>query len=72
LIWFTNDIDAYLSDYHITHAIVALTGHPDSASAILKQQLDNHQIIILCLDMNHLRSVNPAGVPVAHSGTTIF
>jgi hypothetical protein len=58
--WFTNDIDAYLNDNHITHAIVALTGHADSTSTILKRQLDNQQIIILCLDMNHVRAVAEA------------
>jgi hypothetical protein len=54
--WFTSDIDAYLTDNHITHAIVALTDHADSTAAILKQQLINQQIIILCLDMNHVRA----------------
>jgi hypothetical protein len=58
--WYTNDIDAYLSDNHITHAIVALTNRADSISEILKQQLDNRQIIILCLDMNHIRPVAEA------------
>ena len=54
--WFTSDIDAYLTDNHITHAIVALTDHADSTAAILKRQLMNQQIIILCLDMNHVRA----------------
>jgi len=59
--WFTNDIDAYLNDNLIPHAIVALTDRSDSTSVILKQELDNHQIIILCLDMNYVRSVSEAG-----------
>jgi hypothetical protein len=54
--WFTNDIDSYLTDNHITHAIVALTDQADSTAAILKRQLMNQQIIILCLDMNHVRA----------------
>jgi hypothetical protein len=54
--WFTNDIDAYLTDNQITHAIVALTDQADSTAAILKQELLNQQIIILCLDMNHVRA----------------
>ncbi len=54
--WFTSDIDSYLTDNQITHAIIALTDHADSTAAILKQQLMNQQIIILCLDMNHVRS----------------
>jgi hypothetical protein len=54
--WFTNDIDAYLTDNQITHAIVALTDNADSTAAILKQELMSQQIIILCLDMNHVRA----------------
>lgn|GEM_PF-448708 len=59
--WFTGDIEAYLSDNLIPHAIVALTDRSDSTSAILKQELDNHQIIILCLDMNRVRAVSEDG-----------
>jgi hypothetical protein len=54
--WYTNDIDSYLTDNNITHAIVALTDQADSTAAILKKQLMNQQIIILCLDMNHVRA----------------
>jgi hypothetical protein len=54
--WYTNDIDSYLTDNDITHAIVALTDQADGTSAILKRQLMNQQIIILCLDMNYVRA----------------
>ena len=54
--WYTNDVDSYLTDNDITHAIVALTDRADSTAAILKRQLVNDQIIILCLDMNHVRA----------------
>jgi hypothetical protein len=53
--WFTSDIDSYLTDNNITHAIIALTDRADSTAAMLKQQLMNQQIIILCLDMNYVR-----------------
>jgi hypothetical protein len=59
--WFTNDINSYLNDNSVTHAIIALSENKDSTGAILSHQLDHQQIIILCLDMNHVRSVtNPA------------
>jgi len=54
--WFTSDIDSYLSDNQITHAIIALTDRADSTAFVLKQQLMNQQIVILCLDMNYVRA----------------
>jgi hypothetical protein len=54
--WYTNDVEAYLSKYNISHAIIHLSGNADSTQRILTHQLDNHQIIILCLDMNFVRS----------------
>ena len=53
--WFTSDIDSYLTDNQITHAIIALTDRADSTAAVLKKQLMNQQIVILCLDMNYVR-----------------
>ncbi len=58
--WNTNDIDSYLTDNQIIHAIIALTDHADSTAAILKKQLLNQQIIILCLDMNYVRAASDA------------
>jgi len=54
--WYTNDVDSYLTDNKIKHAIVALTDQADNTAAILKRQLINQQIIILCLDMNRVRA----------------
>jgi hypothetical protein len=54
--WFTSDINAYLNNYHIPHAIIGLSDHADTSMIILTRQLDHHQIIILCLDMNFVRS----------------
>ena len=54
--WFTSDINSYLTDNQISHAIIALNDHADSTAAILKQQLMHQQIIILCLDMNYVRA----------------
>jgi hypothetical protein len=56
--WFTSDIDAYLNMYSITHAIIGLSANADSTQAILTHQLDHNQIIILCLDMNHVRNAS--------------
>ena len=54
--WNTGDIEAYLTENQIIHAIIALTDQADSTAAILKKQLSNQQIIILCLDMNYIRT----------------
>ena len=56
--WYTNDVDSYLSHNNIEHAIIGLSGNPDSTRNLLTHQLDNHQIIILCLDMNFVRSAS--------------
>jgi hypothetical protein len=54
--WYTNDVDSYLSDNQITHAIIALSDRADSTASIMKQQLMNQQVIILCLDMDQVRA----------------
>jgi hypothetical protein len=54
--WFTTDIDLYLYKYNIQHAIIGLSNEFDSTQMILTHLLDNHQIIILCLDMDAVRS----------------
>ncbi len=56
--WFTSDINAYLDMYNVTHAIIGLSANRDSTQSILTHQLDRHQIIILCLDMNFVRSAS--------------
>jgi hypothetical protein len=38
--WFTTDIDAYLNNYNIAHAIIGLSDKADSTAAILTHQLD--------------------------------
>jgi hypothetical protein len=59
--WYTSDINTYLNNYNISHAIIGLSDNADTSMTILTHQLDNHQIIILCLDMNYVRSsVDPA------------
>ena len=62
--WFTNDIDDYLSNYSIPHAIIGLSDNSDSTQAILTHQLDHSQIIILCLDMNYVRASSDPGFRV--------
>jgi hypothetical protein len=44
--------------YTITHAIIGLHANADSTKYILTHQLDHNQIIILCLDMDHVRSAS--------------
>lgn len=62
--WFTSDIDAYLGDNNIPHAIISLSPGPDSTGIILMNQLDHQQIIILCLDMNYVRPASQATMRV--------
>jgi hypothetical protein len=50
--WSTNDINAYLGDNEISHAMIGLSPNADSTRNILEHQLDHSQIIILCLDMD--------------------
>jgi hypothetical protein len=56
--WYTQDIDSYLSDNQIDHAIIALNDTAAIARDIIIHQLDKNQIVILCLDMNYVRSAS--------------
>ena len=53
--WYTSDVNLYLNKYSIMHAIIGLSDNEDSFRTILGRQLDHQQIIILCLDMDHVR-----------------
>ncbi|HZZ74924.1 MAG TPA: C39 family peptidase [Puia sp.] len=54
--WYTSDVDLYLTNNQVAHAVIALSDHADSTATIIKQQLMNQHIIILCLDMDLVRS----------------
>jgi hypothetical protein len=54
--WFTTDIDNYLTNYSIPHAIIGLSDTASVTQAIWTRQLDHQQIIIICLDMNYVRA----------------
>ena len=53
--WYTSDIDNYLSANNIPHAIIPLSGSAAETGNILTHQLDNLQIVILCIDMDKIR-----------------
>jgi len=53
--WYTDNINAYLNDHNIIHAIIPLSSDPAESRDILEKQLDAHRIIILCVDMNFVR-----------------
>jgi len=53
--WYTSDIDMYLSDNHIAHSSIVLGSNYINTAQILQKQVDLHQLIILCLDMDLVR-----------------
>jgi hypothetical protein len=59
--WYTDDINAYLNLYNITHAIIALSDTGEITGSIIAKQLDNRQIVVLCLDMNYVRLSSNSG-----------
>jgi hypothetical protein len=54
--WTTDDINAYLNLYNIPHAVVDLSDTAAMTKSILTTLLGHNQIVILCLDMNYVRS----------------
>ena len=53
--WYTDDIDFYLHDNNVTHSFIALASTADATAQVLKRQVDLHQLVILCLDMDWVR-----------------
>jgi len=53
--WYTGDIDNYLSDNNINHYFIALSSKIDWTANILKENIDDGYIAILCLDMYYVR-----------------
>jgi hypothetical protein len=53
--WFTYTIDDVLRDNDIPHSIISIGADAEGMVDILTKQLDFGRIIILCLDMNHVR-----------------
>jgi hypothetical protein len=49
--WYTNDIVSYLDDYNIPNYIVQLGTSSTSSAGILKGELEQGSIALLCLDM---------------------
>jgi len=54
--WSTYDVDSYLTDYSIPHAIIPLGSSAVTTRDILKEQLDSGRIAVACIDMNYVRS----------------
>ncbi len=54
--WYTSDITNYLSDNGITYGMVSLGNTPGQTRDILKKMIDHQEIVILCIDMNPVRS----------------
>jgi hypothetical protein len=54
--WYTNDIDNYLTKYNTPHVIIPLSADAKETRQLLIDQLSHQQIVILCIDMNYVRS----------------
>lgn len=52
--WYTSDIDAYLTDNQIQHYYIGLANSSSETAQILTNQLDQGQIMIICLDMYYI------------------
>lgn len=53
--WFPDDITFYLRDNNIPNSTLALPATAEGTMQTLKRQVDQHQIVILMLDMNSVR-----------------
>jgi hypothetical protein len=53
--WYADDITFYLRDNNIPNSTLALPATVEGTMQTLKHQIDVHQILILLLDMNHIR-----------------
>ena len=62
--WYTNDVDNYLTDNQVPHAIIALSDQEAQTAAIMANILDKGQILILCIDMNGIRPATDPGFHV--------
>jgi len=53
--WYADDITFYLRDNNIPNSTLALPATAEGTMQTLKRQVDLHQILILMLDMKHIR-----------------
>ena len=53
--WYSSDIDNCLNDFKIQHAIIPLSNISSESTEIIKEQIDNGNLIILCVDVHYLR-----------------
>jgi hypothetical protein len=58
--WSTDDVDKYLTDNNIPHNIIPLSTQADATGQLMAHQLDNNQILMMCIDMNYVRSSGSA------------
>jgi hypothetical protein len=54
--WYTSDIHNWLLNNNIPHRYINLSVNASSTESILKEKLDSGKIIILCVDMDKVRS----------------
>ena len=53
--WYTEDIDNCLTDFGINHSIIELSTSQKKTETIITEQLDEGNILILCVDVHYLR-----------------
>lgn len=54
--WYTSDVDNYLTDNDIPHDFIALSGDSTGTQQKIIQELNDGNILILCLDMFYIRN----------------
>jgi len=58
--WSTDDVDKYLTDNNIPHSIIPLSNQASITGQLIAHQLDNNQILMMCIDMNDVRTSSSA------------
>jgi hypothetical protein len=54
--WYTSDIHNWLVDNSIPHRFISLSVNAAATQLILKEKLDSGKVVILCVDMDKVRS----------------
>lgn len=53
--WYTSDIDDCLTDFNIHHQIIELAESWEETSALIREQLDSGNLLMVCIDIHYLQ-----------------
>lgn len=53
--WYTSDIDNCLTDFNIPHDVIELAESYEETAALIRNQLDNGNLLLLCIDIHYLQ-----------------